>query len=56
MIENIISEYYEVVQQFGIDCYILMGYLIIGFYGVFYVNMYLDEVFVFVGIDSSVFN
>ncbi|WP_373370356.1 alpha/beta fold hydrolase [Alkalicoccobacillus plakortidis] len=52
--ENIVSETHEVLQNLGIDQYILMGHSIAGIYGLDYVNKYQDEVTAFVGIDTSV--
>ncbi|MDQ0208850.1 pimeloyl-ACP methyl ester carboxylesterase [Alkalicoccobacillus murimartini] len=52
--ENIVNETHEVLQNLGIDQYILMGHSIAGIYGLDYVNKYQDEVTAFVGIDTSV--
>jgi 2-hydroxy-6-oxonona-2,4-dienedioate hydrolase len=52
--DNIVSELHEVLQQLGIDRFILMGHSITGIYGLDYVNKYPNEVTAFAGIDTSV--
>jgi pimeloyl-ACP methyl ester carboxylesterase len=53
-IENICEEIHAVLQQLGYTRYVLMAHSISGIYGLYYANIYPNEVQSFVGIDSSV--
>jgi pimeloyl-ACP methyl ester carboxylesterase len=53
-VENICKEIHAVLQQLKYTRYILMAHSISGIYGLYYANIYPDEVQAFVGIDSSV--
>jgi pimeloyl-ACP methyl ester carboxylesterase len=53
-IENICEEIHDVLQQLGYAKFILMAHSISGVYGLYYANIYPEEVQAFVGIDSSV--
>jgi pimeloyl-ACP methyl ester carboxylesterase len=53
-IENICKEIHAVLQQLGYVRYTLMAHSISGVYGLYYANIYPDEIQSFVGIDSSI--
>jgi pimeloyl-ACP methyl ester carboxylesterase len=53
-IENICKEIYAVLQRLEYARYTLMAHSISGVYGLYYANIYSDEIQSFVGIDSSV--
>jgi pimeloyl-ACP methyl ester carboxylesterase len=53
-IENICKEIHAVLQQLKYTRYVLMAHSISGIYGLYYTNIYPNEVQSFVGIDSSV--
>jgi pimeloyl-ACP methyl ester carboxylesterase len=55
-IENITNELHTVLQKLGYTHYTLMAHSISGLYGLYYTNLYPNEVEAFVGIDSSVAN
>lgn len=53
-VENICKEIHTVLQQLQYTKYILMAHSVSGIYGLYYTNIYPDEVQAFVGIDPSV--
>jgi pimeloyl-ACP methyl ester carboxylesterase len=53
-VENITGEIHAVLQQLGYTKFIVMAHSISGIYGLYYANIYPDEVQAFAGIDSSV--
>jgi len=53
-LNNMAEEIHEVIKQFNLNCFILMGHSIAGIYSLAYINKYPGEVTAFVGIDTSV--
>lgn len=55
-VENITYELHSALKEMGYNNYTLMAHSISGLYGLYYANMYPNEVKSFVGIDTSVAN